>query len=112
MLQVLKLPPGAVRLASSSTAENDMWGAADGRVLAIQGHPEMTCATALDKILPAVSRSGLLCSLGSPQVTLVLSRQAVGQQRRGLLCMLLAALSGHKLLQTCDTVLGLRLAAR
>ena len=63
VLQVLQLPPGAVRLASSPTAENDMWGTADGRVLAVQGHPEMTCATALDKILPAVSRSGPLCWL-------------------------------------------------
>jgi GMP synthase-like glutamine amidotransferase len=61
--QVLQLPPGAVRLASSPTAENDMWGAADERVLAVQGHPEMACATALDKILPAVSRSGPMCWL-------------------------------------------------
>lgn len=53
---MLRLPPDAVRLATSPTAENDMWGATAGRVLAIQGHPEMACATALDKILPAVSR--------------------------------------------------------
>ncbi len=41
-------------LASSATALYDIWGAARGRVLAVQGHPEMQCSTALRKILPAV----------------------------------------------------------
>lgn len=57
-VQVLQLPSDAVRLASSPTADNDMWGAGAGRVLAIQGHPEMSCPTAAEKILPAVSRCG------------------------------------------------------
>lgn len=109
MLQVLQLPPGALRLAASPTAQNDMWGAADGRVLAVQGHPEMTCATALDKILPAVSRSGQLClpSLAGHQERSWCCRvEAVGQQMHGPLCRLLAPLPGHKLLHLpCATVL-------
>jgi GMP synthase-like glutamine amidotransferase len=53
--QVIRLPEGAHLLASSSTAEVEIWGVRDN-VLAIQGHPELTCPVVLDKILPAVQK--------------------------------------------------------
>jgi hypothetical protein len=53
VLQVVRLPEGAVLLADSATATAEMWSYGDN-VLAIQGHPEMPNEAALEKILPAV----------------------------------------------------------
>ncbi len=49
--QATVLPPGARRLASSATAENEMFAVGD-RVLAVQFHAEFTPAMLLEKILP------------------------------------------------------------
>lgn len=51
--QVLQLPPDAVLLGTSPTAQHEVW-TLDNRVLAIQGHPELCVQDVLEKILPAV----------------------------------------------------------
>ena len=50
---VVTLPNGAVLLASSPTAPNEMWSLGED-VLAVQGHPELDGKAALTKILPHV----------------------------------------------------------
>lgn len=49
--QATALPPGARRLASSATAENEMFAIGE-HVLAVQFHAEFTPQMMLDKILP------------------------------------------------------------
>ncbi len=49
--QAVALPPGARRLASSPTAENEMFAVGDN-VLAVQFHAEFTPAMMLEKIFP------------------------------------------------------------
>lgn len=49
--QATALPPGARRLASSATAENEMFAVGD-HVLAVQFHAEFTPKMMLDKIFP------------------------------------------------------------
>ena len=51
------LPPGAKRMASSSTAQYEIWTLRDN-VIAVQGHPEMAVKTAIDTILPSKISSG------------------------------------------------------
>ncbi|GBG00273.1 hypothetical protein Rsub_12999 [Raphidocelis subcapitata] len=57
--QVLELPPGAARLASSGTAANEMWCLGD-RVLAFQFHIEFDGPIAMEKIHPALTDNGRL----------------------------------------------------
>lgn len=55
--QVLDIPMGAVLLGSSPTAQHEAWWL-DGRVLALQGHPELDTQSALERILPALVNNG------------------------------------------------------
>jgi hypothetical protein len=55
--QVLELPPGATCLADSDTARYEIWGVGD-RVLAWQGHPELTRRSVLEKIYPFIVSAG------------------------------------------------------
>ncbi|GAB4817049.1 hypothetical protein N2152v2_004095 [Parachlorella kessleri] len=52
--QVLRLPEGAMALAESDTAQYEIWGYG-ANVLAVQGHPELDCQVAMEKIYPAVT---------------------------------------------------------
>ena len=54
---VLDLPPGAELLADSGTAAHEVFTVGD-RVLAIQGHPEMSRELMVGRILPALRDSG------------------------------------------------------
>ena len=57
--QATALPPGARRLASSASAENEMFAIGD-HVLAVQFHAEFTPAMMLGKILPRLREDGRL----------------------------------------------------
>ncbi|GLC34427.1 hypothetical protein PLESTB_000729900 [Pleodorina starrii] len=57
--QVLALPPGASLLATSGTADHEMW-ALGKRCLAFQFHPELTPDLVYDKIWSAVTANGRL----------------------------------------------------
>ncbi|KAK9832408.1 hypothetical protein WJX74_009010 [Apatococcus lobatus] len=57
--QVLELPVGAQLLGSSSTSPLDAW-AYSNRLLALQGHPEMTCSMVAKKILQPLTINGRL----------------------------------------------------
>ena len=57
--QATGLPPGARRLASSASAENEMFAIGD-HVLAVQFHAEFTPAMMLAKILPRLREDGRL----------------------------------------------------
>lgn len=57
MMQVLELPLGAQLLATSPTSPLDSW-AYGQRLLALQGHPEMTCSMVADKILQPLTANG------------------------------------------------------
>ena len=53
---VLRLPPTAVRLGTSSSCLNEIWlDGFDSNILAFQSHPELFPADLTDKILPAIS---------------------------------------------------------
>ena len=52
---VVALPPGASRLASSDSAETEIWSLGED-VLAFQPHPELAGATILRKIVPFARR--------------------------------------------------------
>lgn len=58
--QVLQLPPGAVLLAASPTAPIEMFAAAGGNILAVQGHAELSAEETIQKILSAVAAAGRL----------------------------------------------------
>ena len=55
--QVLELPPGALQLARSSTAEYEAF-AIGSRALAVQSHPELTRKHLLEIILPTLRETG------------------------------------------------------
>ncbi len=97
--QVTQLPLERVLLALFATAQHDIWGAAGRRVLAVQGHPEMRCSTALDKILPAVKRCAALRHDWGASVTALRLWHAVGQpSQQPSRC---AGLAGHGLRIDC-----------
>ena len=56
-MQVLVLPEGAVLLGTSPTAPFEVWSYGSN-ILALQGHCEFDCATALAKIHTPLSASG------------------------------------------------------
>ena len=57
MVKVLKLPPGAQLLGLSPTSPLDAWTFGK-RLLALQGHPEMTCSMVAEKILQPLTANG------------------------------------------------------
>jgi hypothetical protein len=57
--QVLELPAGAQLLASSKSAAAEIWSHGTN-VLAVQGHPEMTSALCITKVVPALVAKGLI----------------------------------------------------
>ena len=56
-MQVLALPKGAVLLGTSLTAPFEVWSFGPN-ILALQGHCEFDCATALKKIHAPLTASG------------------------------------------------------
>ena len=57
--QVLELPAGAQLLASSKSAAAEIWSHGSN-VLAVQGHPEMTPALCIKKVVPALVAKGVI----------------------------------------------------
>ena len=57
--QVLELPAGAQLLASSKSAAAEIWSHG-ANVLAVQGHPEMTPALCMTKVVPALVDKGVI----------------------------------------------------
>ena len=74
--QVLELPAGAQLLASSKSAAAEIWSHG-ANVLAVQGHPEMTPALCMTKVVPALVDKGVITAAeGEAAVASLQVRQA------------------------------------